>query len=112
VDDEPSIRFMLRVAFEAAGHEVVEAVDGRAALAAIAADRPDVVTTDFMMPVVDGAELIAALRDDPSTADLPIVLVSSSPGAGRIEGADLFMQKPLDPKELIDHVERLAEAGR
>jgi CheY-like chemotaxis protein len=103
---------MLRVAFETGGHEVIEAADGRAALETIGAARPDVVTTDYMMPVLDGAELIAALRGDPATADLPIVLVSSSPGAGRIEGADLFMQKPLDPAELVAHVTRFAEEGR
>jgi DNA-binding response OmpR family regulator len=107
VDDEPNIRFLFRVAFEAAGHEVEEASDGRVALDAVAAKRPDLVTTDYMMPVLDGGELIERLRADPATDDLPILLVSSSPGASRIAGADLFMQKPFDPRDLVERANAL-----
>src|SRR4051794_34747320 len=105
VDDEPSLRVVLRVAFESAGHTVVEAPDGRRALERVAAARPDIVTTDFMMPVMDGGELIAELRANPATAEIPVLLVSSSAGASRVEGANDFMQKPLDP---LDVVERAA----
>jgi DNA-binding response OmpR family regulator len=107
VDDEPSIRFLLRFAFEDAGHTVMEAQDGKRALATIAASRPDLVTTDFMMPVLNGAQLIARLREDPETAEIPILLVSSSVGASKVEGADDFMQKPLDPAEAVDRAEAL-----
>jgi CheY-like chemotaxis protein len=111
VDDEPSLRFVLRVAFEAAGHTVVEAGDGQSALARIAQATPDLVTTDFMMPRMGGQELIAHIREDPATADLPILLVSSSRGASRVEGADAFMKKPLDPAEVVTQAEQLL-AGR
>jgi CheY-like chemotaxis protein len=107
VDDEPSIRFLLRFAFETAGHTVVEASDGRRALAEVAASPPDLVTTDLMMPVLDGGELIARLRADPQTAGIPILLMSSSPGAKRVDGADDFMQKPLDPAEAVQRAETL-----
>jgi DNA-binding response OmpR family regulator len=107
VDDEPSIRFLLRLAFETAGHTVVEAPDGKRALAEVEASPPDLVTTDFMMPVLDGAGLIARLREEPGTAAIPILLISSSPGAGNVQGADDFMQKPLDPAEAVTRAEAL-----
>lgn len=101
VDDEPSFRFLLRIGFELAGHTVLEASDGAKALAAVAATRPDLVTTDFMMPVMDGGDLIRRLRAEPATAELPIILISSSVGAAEVQGADAFMQKPLDPADVV-----------
>jgi len=102
VDDEPSLRFILRIAFESAGHTVTEASDGAAALEAIGSTKPDLVATDFMMPVMDGGELISKIRTDPETAALPVLLVSSSQGASKVEGADRFMQKPLNPMDVVD----------
>lgn len=101
VDDEPSFRFLLRISFELAGHTVLEASDGAKALAAIAASPPDLVTTDFMMPVMNGGDLIGRLRADPATASLPVILVSSSAGAENVAGADVFIQKPLDPADVV-----------
>jgi two-component system phosphate regulon response regulator PhoB len=107
VDDEASLRFVLRIAFEAAGHAVVEASDGKTALDRVAETRPDVVATDFMMPRMDGQELIARLRGDPATAEMPILLVSSSRGASLVEGADAFMKKPLNPADVVAQAEEL-----
>jgi CheY-like chemotaxis protein len=102
VDDEPSIRYLLRAAFESAGHHVVEAKHGRDALDLIESGRvPDLVTTDFMMPVMNGAELIQRIRNDPATAGVPLILVSSSAGAERrATSVDAFFRKPFDPSEL------------
>ena len=58
VDDEPDERFLLRRAFERAGHEVTDAADGAAALAIVRESLPDLVVTDMRMPVMDGAELM------------------------------------------------------
>ena len=58
VDDEPDVRFVLRMAFELAGHEIVEAHHGGAALERVPESRPDLVVTDVMMPVLDGLELV------------------------------------------------------
>jgi len=109
VDDEASLRFVLKLAFQSAGHTVAEAGDGRSALAEIATRKPDLVATDYMMPIMDGRELITELRNDPATAGLPIMLVSSSPSASEIEGADLFMQKPLDPMDVVTRAEALLD---
>jgi CheY-like chemotaxis protein len=112
VDDEPNIRFVLRIAFEAAGHAVVEASNGLRALDAVASARPDLVATDFMMPVLDGGQLIARLRSDPATADIRILLISASPGAKHVPGADDFLAKPLDPAIVVERVEALLEGVR
>ena len=112
VDDEPSLRFVLRIAFESAGHQVAEAGNGAAALDSIAAARPDLVTTDFMMPVMNGRELISRLRSDPATATMPVLLVSSSIGAAGVKGADRFIQKPFDPMEVVaEAAELLGRVG-
>lgn len=78
VDDDPGIRFVLRAILEKAGHEVVEAPHGAAALELITPQRlPDLVVTDLMMPVLGGEELIGRLRSAPATATIPIVVVSA-----------------------------------
>ena len=85
VDDDPSTRFVMRMILETAGHLVTEAEHGAAALARMGTHPPDIVTTDLMMPVLDGKELIERLRSQPTTASIPIVVVSGSPGADLVE---------------------------
>ena len=113
VDDESSMRFLLRLAFEADVHHVEEAQNVLAAIQAGENGRPpDLVATDFMMPLMNGGELIARLRANPATADVPVILVSSSPGSEAKTGADVFFRKPFDPVELGEHAARLLESGR
>src|SRR3954452_19108815 len=113
VDDESSMRFLLRMAFELAGHEVEEASDGQAAIEQVESGRlPDLVATDFMMPRMDGGELIARLRDDPTTARIPIILVSASAGSERRTAADAFFRKPFDPEALEQCAAELLDKGR
>ena len=113
VDDEPSVRFLLRLAFEMAGHRVEEAPNGLVAIQSVENGRkPDLVATDFMMPLMNGGELIARLRANPATTDVPVILVSSSPGAERRTAADVFIRKPFDPMELAACAGRLLEGNR
>jgi CheY-like chemotaxis protein len=107
VDDESSVRFLLRRVFEGAGYDVVEAHHGAAALARVADDYPDVVVTDMMMPVMGGAELIAHLRADPGTASIPIVVVTAEL-AFASHVADAVLPKPLKVGELLEAVRSLA----
>jgi two-component system phosphate regulon response regulator PhoB len=110
VDDESSMRFLLRMTFELAGHEVEEAADGRAAIERMEGGRPpDLVATDFMMPRMNGGELIARLRRNPATAQIPIILVSASPGSERRTEADAFFRKPFDPDALTQCATELLE---
>lgn len=113
VDDEPSMRVLLRIAFELAGHQVEEASDGLAAAEVIEGGRlPDLVATDFMMPRMNGGELIARLRRNPATAAIPIILVSASPGSERRTSADAFFRKPFDPDSLAGCAADLLDAAR
>jgi CheY-like chemotaxis protein len=113
VDDEPSMRFLLRLAFEMAGHQVEEAPNGLVAVQAVENGHvPDLIATDFMMPLMNGGELIARLRGNPATAKLPVILVSSSPGSERKTAADAFFRKPFDPAKLAECAADLIERGR
>src|ERR1051325_9970751 len=79
VDDDSATRLLVRSILEIAGHEVIEAPQGSAALDLIGTQRfPDVVVTDLTMPILDGKELIAQLRSGPVTATIPIVVVSGN----------------------------------
>lgn len=108
VDDESSMRFLVRITLEHAGHTVVEAPDGAAALAQVDVEAPDLVVTDFMMPVMNGAELVARLRADAETARIPIIVLTATDGAERL-GADAVLRKPLDPRDLVDAAATLIE---
>lgn len=112
VDDEPSVRFLLRLAYEMAGHQVEEAPNGLVAAQALEEGRvPDLISTDFMMPLLNGGELIARVRANPATKHLPVILVSSSPGSERRMTADAFFRKPFDPAELTECAARLLARG-
>ena len=99
VDDEPDLRYILRRIFERAGHEVIDASEGEAALGAVRAAPPDLVVTDMMMPVMDGAELIRRLRADPATARIPVLAATAD--APMAVGADLVVTKPYRSSQIL-----------
>ena len=111
VDDEPDQRFLLRRIFERAGHKVSDANNGAAALQAVRESAPDLVVTDVMMPVMDGAELIRCLRCDPATAHIPVLAAS---GDTHLAGAaDAVVPKPYDWRHLLAVADALLkEEGR
>ena len=107
------MRFLLRLAFEMDGHQVDEAPNGLVAIQAVEGGRPpDLVATDFMMPLMNGGELIARLHANPATAQLPVILVSASPGSERKTSADAFFRKPFDPTELAGCAAQLLQSRR
>lgn len=99
VDDEPDLRFVLRRIFERTGHEVMDAGHGADALDRVRTRRPDLVVTDMMMPVMDGAELIGRLRADPATAQIPILAATGH--SHLAAGADVVLSKPYRPDQLV-----------
>jgi len=110
VDDEPDMRYLLRITLEGAGYQVVEAAHGEAAVAQARSSRPQLVITDRMMPRMGGNELIEKLRADEDTATIPIVMLSGTNG-GQL-GADAVLGKPFDSGELILLVDRLTGTER
>lgn len=106
VDDTESIRRLIRLNLELEGFDVVEAVDGQECLELVAAVHPDLVTIDVVMPRLDGFAAAAALRADPRTATLPIVMVTTQaqPADRRRSqqiGVDAYVTKPFDPDVLV-----------
>ena len=112
VDDERDIRFLLRFVLEKNGYRVLEAVHGASALDMIRLERPTLLITDLMMPVMDGGELIEALRDANETRHIPAILVSACPERAPREGFDRIMRKPFRPADLIAAVQELLEGNR
>jgi len=98
-------------------YEVTTVVDGAAALAAARGNPPDLVISDVMMPVLDGLGLVAALRADPRTAGVPIMLVSARAGQeaaveGLSAGADDYLVKPFGAQELLARVRAAVDLAR
>ena len=98
-------------------YEVETAANGQAALERIQATPPDLVLSDVMMPVLDGFGLVAAVRQDPATRTVPIILLSARAGEGaQIEGlgsgADQYLVKPFSARELLARVASQIEMVR
>ncbi len=114
VDDERHIVRLVQVNLERAGYRVVTAYDGREALAKIAEERPDMVVSDVMMPYIDGFELLRTLKKNPTTRDLPVILLTAKAmdadvTAGWQSGADCYLTKPFNPNELVSFVKRILD---
>lgn len=109
VDDQPSLRRLMDVVLSDAGFEVELAEGGEQALRRIGTAPPEVCVLDVMMPRVDGWEVLRAIRDDPSTAELPVVLLTAKgePGdrlRGWELGCDAYVAKPFDPPDVVQEV--------
>ena len=112
VEDDPVILRLLEVNFDLEGFTVLLAEDGAEGVAMAQAKRPDAIVTDIMMPKMTGIELVKALKADPATASIPVLLLSakaqtSDLKAGMDAGADDYVTKPFEPLDLIDRVNAL-----
>jgi PAS domain S-box-containing protein len=108
-DDNSDMRGYLRRLLVDHGFEVSAVADGEAALALARAEPPDLVVSDVMMPRLDGFGLLRALRDDPETRSIPIILLSARAGeaetvVGIEAGADDYIIKPFGARELVARV--------
>ena len=110
VDDDHDIRDILGMVLAAEGYEVGTAVDGAAALDQLRAGaRPSMILLDMMMPRLDGEGFLKAMRSNPDTADIPVVVLTGHPAARRIAaalGAAGCLAKPVELVELLRAIHR------
>ncbi len=108
-DDNADMRDYVRRILEEAGYDVIAAADGAAALALARSEQPELVLSDVMMPNLDGFALLATLRSEPQTREMPVILLSARAGEeakleGLQQGADDYLTKPFSTRELIARV--------
>ena len=109
IEDEPDIRELVRYNLEQEGFRVVEAGDGEQGLELVRKEKPALLVLDLMLPGIDGVQLCRTLREQPETADLPLVMLTARATEidrilGLEMGADDYVTKPFSPRELVARV--------
>jgi two-component system chemotaxis response regulator CheY len=112
VDDSASMRQMVSFSLKRAGHEVVEACDGRDALAKLASGQVHMIITDLNMPNMDGFEFIRAVRAKPEYRCVPIVMLTTESQSekvreGKAAGATGWIVKPFNGEDLLGVVKKV-----
>ena len=113
VDDQPTIRQLLKVSLDAPGREIFLAESGEQALDIVRLRTPDLIIMDIMMPGgMDGFEAVRQMRDDPTIGDCPVLILTakdqqSERGRATEMGIDGYLSKPFRLDELLTQVERL-----
>ena len=115
VDDTTSNRLLYSTLLARAGYSVRSAANGFEALRMIEHERPSLVLLDFMMPGMDGGEVIRHLRGEANTRDLPVVILTASVSSEDIEraliaGADDYINKPVDSRILLTRIKSIIRA--
>jgi len=115
VDDEKHIVRLVEVNLQRAGFEVATAYDGREALEKVKQDPPDLIVLDVMMPQLDGFSVLKALKQDPATKHIPVIMLTAKAQDADVfrgwqSGVDSYLTKPFNPLELITFVERILDS--
>jgi CheY-like chemotaxis protein len=112
VDDDASVRTLVRDVLEVEGYAVELAEDGFSALRRIEGNRPDCVVLDIMMPGMDGHGVLARIRGAEGGQTLPVVMLTAAADDSQAwqawsGGVDYFLAKPFDPSELLRYLDYL-----
>ena len=117
IDDESTVGVVLRLAFDAEGHETVVAEDGRSGIELALAEHPDAIVLDLMMPWVNGYDVLDALRDADGMQEVPVLVLTAVALSSERErclsaGADAVMTKPFDPRDVVEALDDLLITSR
>ena len=111
VEDHPTMREAMRLVLEGEGFDIAEAADGDSALESIRRARPDLVFLDLNIPGTSGPEVLSAVRGQPETASIRVIVVTATGEEGRADalalGADGYFTKPFSPAALLETVARV-----
>ena len=110
VDDEIHIVHVVAIKLRNNGYEVISADNGAEAYDLALKDKPDIIVTDFQMPIMTGMELIEKLRQNDDTKDIPVIMLTARSFAVPQEQKDELrisgcLSKPFSPKELLGYIE-------
>ena len=113
-DDEEDIRALVAFRLQRAGYDVITAGDGAEALTLATSRLPDLIVLDMMMPKATGLEVTRSLREQDSTKDIPVILLTARAqeadvASGFAAGADDYVKKPFSPMDLQRRVQALLE---
>ena len=106
VEDREDNRQILRDLLGNTGYELVEALDGVQALAAVAKQRPDLILMDIQLPIMDGYEATRRIRSNPDNKSIPIIAITSyalsdDEGKALAAGCNAYVAKPYSPRQLL-----------
>lgn len=112
-DDEPSLRLLVRATLSVnKSFELVEAADGNEALLKVQSEKPELILLDVMMPKLSGFEVCEKLKNDPSTKNITIIMLTAKGQQSDRDwalsvGTDYFLTKPFSPIELFNLIEKI-----
>ena len=109
VEDDDKTLKLLRDTLQACGYTVIEATSGREAVERAAKEKPDLITMDLQLPVMNGLDATRAIKTNPATKNIPIIAVTASAMKGQDQialeaGCDAYVCKPFDIDALLEKV--------
>lgn len=112
VDDSRTIRMIVGRSLREYDCVIVEAGNGEEGLAAVAADKPDLIILDITMPVMDGITMLTKLRENPAAKDIPVVMLTAESGRENVAsiarlGVNDYLVKPFKEEQLIEKVGKI-----
>jgi two-component system, chemotaxis family, chemotaxis protein CheY len=115
VDDSSSMRQVVRMALKAGGYEVIEACDGKDALAKLSGQKIHLVISDVNMPNMDGITFVQELKKIPTYKFMPVIMLTTEAGEakkkeGQAAGVRAWVVKPFQPTQLLQAVSKLVLA--
>lgn len=112
VDDEPFMIRLIEIVLERDGYAMVKAANGSEAVDVARREGPKLIIMDGMMPKMDGLTALRLLKQDPTTRDIPVILLTANPNRFSREdavssGATVFLTKPFSPTQLLEEIRKI-----